>query len=117
VKVRVGVAEAVYVVPYQSKLLHENAVVSPVLEFPIVKFNVTTESQPLTFVKVRVGVAEAVYVVPYQSKLLHANTVVSAVFEFPIVKFNVTTESQPDELVPVHVAVLLDTVYKVPCQV
>jgi hypothetical protein len=34
-----------------------------------------------------------------------------------IVKFNVTTLSHPPALVPVHVAVLLDAVYKVLCQV
>ena len=34
-----------------------------------------------------------------------------------IVKFKVTTLSHPPALVPVHVAVLLDAVYKVPCQV
>ena len=34
-----------------------------------------------------------------------------------IVKFNVTTLSHPPAFVPVHVAVLLDDLYKVPCQV
>ena len=34
-----------------------------------------------------------------------------------IVKCNVTTLSHPPALVPVHVAVLLDAVYVVPCQI
>ena len=34
-----------------------------------------------------------------------------------IVKCNVTTLSHPAALVPVHVAMLLDAVYVVPCQI
>ena len=58
VKVCVGVADDVYVTPYQTKLPQAEAVVSPVFAFTIVKCNVTTESQPISFVKVCVGVAE-----------------------------------------------------------
>lgn len=45
----------------------------------IVKCNVTTLSQPLTFVYVCVGVAEAVYLTPYHRKLTQAVAVVSPV--------------------------------------
>jgi hypothetical protein len=51
----------------------------PVLLLLIVRFNVTTLSQPAAFVNVRVGVAEAVYVTPYQTKLPQADAVVSPV--------------------------------------
>ena len=46
--------------PYQVKLLHAKAVVSPVLEWPTVKCKVTTESHPDAFVNVCVGVPDTV---------------------------------------------------------
>ena len=46
--------------PYHVKLLHANAVVSPVLLWPTVKCKVTTESHPDAFVKVCVGVPDTV---------------------------------------------------------
>jgi hypothetical protein len=49
----------------------------------IVKCNVTTLSQPLTFVNVCVGVAEEVYVLLYHTKLTQAVAAVSPVFALP----------------------------------
>ena len=85
------------------KLLHANAVVSPVLLWPTVKCSVTTLSQPLALVKVCLGatVGVDVYVVPYHVKLLHANAVVSPVLLWPTVRCSVTTLSQPLTLVKV----------------
>ena len=45
----------------------------------MVKFKVTTLSQPLTFVNVCVGVADEVYILPYHIKLPQAVAVVSPV--------------------------------------
>ena len=45
----------------------------------MVKFNVTTLSQPFTFVNVCVGDAEALYDTPYHTKLPQALAVVSPV--------------------------------------
>ena len=44
--VKLFVLEVILWCSYQSKLLQANAVVSPVLLWPNVKCNVTTESQP-----------------------------------------------------------------------
>ena len=87
------------------KLLQANAVVSPVLLWPTVRCNVTTESQPLAFVKVcvRASVLEVILACSYQSKRSHANAVVSPVLLWPTVKCSVTTESQPEALVKVCV--------------
>ena len=103
--VKLFVLEVMFVCSYQSKLLHANAVVSPVLLWPTVKCNVTTESQPDAFVNVcvKLFVLEVMFVCSYQSKLLHANAVVSPVLLWPTVKCNVTTESQPEALVKVCV--------------
>jgi hypothetical protein len=61
--VRVGeFVDAVYVVPYHVKLLQANAVVSPLLVFPIVKFKVTTLSHPDLLVNVFVGATTGVEV-------------------------------------------------------
>ncbi len=59
------------------KLSQATAVVSPVLLLLIVRFIVTTESQPCIFVNVCVGVEDALYVVPYHVKLSQATAVVS----------------------------------------
>ena len=56
-----------YVVPFHKYELHADSVVDDVVLFLIVKFKVTTESQPAAFVVVNVGVfVEAVYVTPLQ---------------------------------------------------
>ena len=59
--------------PYQTKLSQAVAVVSPVVELLIVKFNVTTLSQPKVVCKVSLYIPVEVYVVPYQTKLSQAD--------------------------------------------
>ena len=103
--VSASVLEVMFVCSYQSKLSHANAVVSPVLLWPTVKCNVTTESQPLALVNVcvKLFVLEVMFVCSYQSKLLQAKAVVSPVLLWPTVRCNVTTLSQPEALVNVCV--------------
>ena len=52
-------------------------VVSPIAELLIVKFNVTTLSQPLIVCRVSVYDPVDVYVLPYQTKLSQAVALVS----------------------------------------
>jgi len=91
------VLDVILVCSYQSKRSQANAVVSPVLLWPTVRCNVTTESQPEAFVNVcvRLFVLEVILVCSYQSKRSQANAVVSPVLLWPTVRCNVTTESQP----------------------
>ena len=100
----------VYVLPsiqvYES---HAVIISVPVLLELMVKFNVTTESQPAAFVKVYVAVLLlAVYVFPsiqvYESQAVI--TSVPVLLEL-IVRSKVTTLSQPAAFVKVYVAVLL----------
>ena len=88
----------------------------PVLLELMVKFNVTTESQPETLVKVYVAVLLfAVYVFPsIQVNVSHAVITSVPVLLELIVRSNVTTESQPAAFVKVYVAVLLLAVYVFP---
>ena len=75
----------------------------------IVRFNVTTLSQPAALVPVQVAVLlDEVYVVPCHNKLPQALIVSVEEVGCLIVRFNVTTLSQPAALVPVQVAVLLE---------
>ena len=55
------------------------AVVSPVVELLIVRFNVTILSQPDIVCNVSVYVPVLLYVVPYQTKLSQATAVVSPI--------------------------------------
>ena len=112
--VRASVLDVMFVCSYQSKRSQANAVVSPVLLYPTVKCNVTTESQPLALVNVcvKLFVLEVMFVCSYQSKLLQAKAVVSPVLLWPTVKCNVTTESQPEAFVNVCVrASVLDVIF------
>ena len=76
---------------------------SAVGEECIVKFNVTTLSQPFTVCSVSVYKPVDVYVLPYQSKLSQAVAVVSPIAELLIVRFKVTTLSQPFNVCSVSV--------------
>ena len=67
VNVKVGVLVlAVYVTPsIQVKLSHADLTSVPVVEFLMLRFNVTTESQPAALVPVQVAVVvDAVYNTP-----------------------------------------------------
>jgi hypothetical protein len=79
----------------------------------MVKFNVTTESQPTAFVVVKVFTPLVVYVVPFHKNELHADSVTEDKLLFLIVKFNVAVESQFTEFVVLNVYVP-DAVYVVP---
>ena len=83
VNVWVGAISGVWVKcsPYQSNSLQAKAVVSPVLECPMVRCSVTTLSQPEALVNVCVGLTIGVSVKcsPYQSNSLQAKAVVSPV--------------------------------------
>ena len=62
----------------------------------MVKFSVTTLSQPVVVCKVSVYVPVDEYVLPFHTMLSQAEAVVSPVVALLIVKFNVTTLSQPE---------------------
>lgn len=82
----------------------------------MVRFNVTTESQPLGFVNVTVGVdVEAVYVIP-SIHVWESQAVTTSVPEeaAKIVRSSVTTESQPAAFVSVKVGVDVDAAYVCP---
>ena len=75
-----------YVFPRHTKLSQAVVEVSPVVELLIVKFNVTTLSQPFIVWSVSVYVPVDVYVFPYHTKLSQAVAVVSEDAELLIVK-------------------------------
>src|SRR5690554_5204956 len=74
--------------------------------FIMVKFNVTTLSQPCILVNVKVGVLvlEVYFTLSIHVRLSHT-VYVSVVAEFRMVKFNVTKLSQPLAAPPIKVKV------------
>ena len=74
------------------------------LEFNIVRSNVTIESQPTSLVRVTVAVLlDEVYSFHQSMYKNHNVFVIYTVLEFNIVRSNVTTESHPSSLVKLNV--------------
>jgi hypothetical protein len=93
-----------------NHVTESQAVIISVLdvELLMVRFKVTTESQPAVLVKVKIGVLVLVEYVFPSIQVIESQVVTISVLEFEfMVKFKVMTESQPTALVKIKVGVLV----------